>query len=182
MEKHETVREGYQILLRAHAELLLPREKPKIRWFYEHLCDTCLKWAKEVHGERLRQELLRMESVRERAQVQTCRYQLRMHLAWEDARYAAILCESEQTGQWKIPQKGYHRISHVWDTEEELILPFSEILKKFDLHMPNGGLPFRPDGIYPEGQEMVFLRKVTDSHPFLEQRLRFDSGKNTKHL
>jgi len=32
-------------------------------------------------------------------------------------------------------------------------------------------LPFPPDGIYPEGDEMVFFRNVTEQTPFLEKRL-----------
>ena len=139
-------------------------------------------WAKEIHGERLRRELIKLEDVRERAQMQTCRYQMRMGVVWEENRFSAILCESELTGQWKIPQKGYHRIAHVWDTEEELILPVSEILKIFDLHLPSGALPFRPDGVYPEGEELVFFRNVTDTHPFLEQRLQFGKDKKIEIL
>ena len=39
-ERHGTVREGYQILLRADAELLLPEDKPLMRAFYEHMGET----------------------------------------------------------------------------------------------------------------------------------------------
>ena len=83
----------------------------------------------------------------------------------------ALLCESTLTGQWRTPQTSYHRISHVWNTEEELILPFSQILSTFGSCLEKDQLPFRPDGIYPEGDEMVFFRNVTENVRFIEHRL-----------
>ncbi|MBQ7346795.1 MAG: hypothetical protein IJW55_02465 [Clostridia bacterium] len=171
IEKHGTVREGYQILLRADAELLLPEEKPLMREFYLHLAQTCMTWAQSVYGESLRKEFLALESVREKSQFRAQHYHLKMRIPWEEGIHAAILCESKLTGQWKEPQKSYHRISHVWNTEEETLLPFSEILKTFGIKLSQGKLPFRPDGIYPEGEQMVFFRNVTDHMAFLEQKL-----------
>ena len=94
-----------------------------------------------------------------------------MRCPWEEPPYLAILCESELTGQWREPQKSYHRISHVWNTDEELILPFAQILQNFGMKLSKDMLPFRPDGIYPEGENMVFFRNVTDQVSFLEKRL-----------
>ena len=170
-ERHATVREGYQILLRADAELLLPEEKPLMRAFYERLAETCMTWAVSVHGEALRREFLALEEIREKSQFGTQRYRLRMRCVWEEGVWAAILCESDLTGQWKTPQKSYHRISHVWNTEEELALPFGEILENFGVRLAKNKLPFRPDGIYPEGENMVFFRNVTDNVAFLERKL-----------
>ena len=175
MEKHGTVREGYQILLRADAALLIPEDKPLMREFYLHLSETCMTWAQAVYGERLRKEFLALESVREKSQFGTQHYRLQMRVAWEDEGHAAILCESKLTGQWKEPQKSYHRISHVWNLAEETMLPFSEILRLFGVRLSEGRLPFRPDGIYPEGEHTVIFRNVTDQTPFLEQRLSRDS-------
>ncbi|MBR2020122.1 MAG: hypothetical protein IKA05_06965 [Clostridia bacterium] len=171
VKQHATVREGYQILLRADAELLIPVDKPKMRGFYLKMADTCMKWAEEIYGEELKREFAELETIRERSQFSTQRYRLRIRCPWEEGIHAAFLCESTLTGQWKEPQKSYHRISHVWNTEEESILPFSQILKSFGLRISKQMLPFPPDGMYPEGEEMVFFRNVTDQTPFLEKRL-----------
>ncbi len=170
-EMHATVREGYQVLLRADAELLMPVDKMKIRDFYQRMADTCMKWAEQVYGEELRGEFLGLEGIREKSQFRTQHYKMRMRCPWKDDRHVAILCESELTGQWKEPQKSYHRISHVWNTEEELVLPFGQILRSFGLRLNRDMLPFRPDGIYPEEDKMVFFRNVTDQTPFLEKKL-----------
>ena len=175
IEMHATVREGYQILLRADAELLMPEDKPKIREFYQRMADTCMKWAEQVYGENLRKEFSELEGIREKSQFRTQRYTMRMRCPWEEGKYAAIICESKLTGQWKEPQKSYHRISHVWNTEEESILPFPQILRNFGLRLSKDMLPFRPDGIYPEGEQMVFFRNVSDRTPFLEQKLSRNS-------
>ena len=171
VEMHAAVREGYQILLRADATLLMPTDKPKIREFYQRMADTCMRWAEQIHGESLRKDFLELEGIREKSQFRTQRYSLRMRCPFEDDKHAAILCESKLTGQWKEPQKSYHRISHVWNTEEELVLPFSQILRGFGLKLTKNMLPFHPDGIYPEGDMMVFFRNVTDNLPFLEKKL-----------
>ena len=44
-ELHATVREGYQILMRADAELYLPEEKPRMLEFYKRMAQTCMRWA-----------------------------------------------------------------------------------------------------------------------------------------
>ncbi len=171
IERHGTVREGYQILLRAEARLLIPEEKPLMKEFYLHLSQTCMTWAQAVYGEALRKDFLALEGVKEKSQFGSQHYSLQMRIPWETESYAAILCESRLVGQWKEPQKSYHRISHVWNLEEETLLPFPEILKRFGLPVPERKLPFRPDGIYPEGDRMVFFRNVSDRTPFLEQKL-----------
>ena len=170
-ERHATVREGYQILLRAEAEVLEPMDKPRIRAFYRNMGETCMRWAQSVYGESLRRDFLALDGIRERSQFGMQRYRLRMRLAWEDAHYAAIVCESWLSGQWKEPQKSYHRMSHVWNLAEETVLPFSEILTRFGMKIKKESLPFAPDGIYPEGESMVFFRNVSDHTPFLEKRL-----------
>ena len=170
-ERHATVREGYQILLRADAEVLEPLDKPKIRAFYRNLGETCMRWAQDIYGEALRKEFLSLEGIRERSLFRTQRYQLRMRTVWEEDGHAAVVCESWLSGQWREPQKSYHRISHVWNLSEETALPFSEILSRFGMRLKKDMLPFRPDGIYPLEREMVFFRNVSDHMPFLEKRL-----------
>lgn len=177
-ERHGTVREGYQILLRADAELLLPEDKPLMRAFYERMGETCMTWAQAIHGESLRKEFLSLDGIREKSQFGTQRYDFRMRCVWEAGAFAAILCESELLGQWREPQKSYHRISHVWNTEEELVLPFPQILDRFGVRLPKNRLPFRPDGVYPEGDQMVFFRNVTEHTPFLEKKLPRNVNKN----
>lgn len=170
-ERHATVREGYQILMRADAELYLPEEKPRMLEFYERMAQTCMRWAEEVHGAALRHDFSQMESIREKSQFRMQTYRLRIHSPWAEGRYAVYLCESELLGQWREPQKSYHRISHVWDVEEELILPESQILRGFGMRLTRNMLPFRPDGIYPCKDKMVFFRNATDNLPFVERKL-----------
>lgn len=150
---------------------MLPKEKPKIRAFYEKLSGACMSWATEVYGEGLRREFCALEEIRERAAFRLQRYRFGMRIAHEDAYYTAIVCESELTDQWREPQKSYHRTAQVWDTREETILPLSQTLARFGMHLSRGILPFRPDGAYPEGEYVVCFRNVTECAPFLEKRL-----------
>ena len=170
-EMHATVCEGYQILLSADALLLMPTDYPKIRAFYETLANNCVKWAVEVHGEGLRREFATLESLRDRAGFRLQRYRLRMKIAYEDPYYAAIVCESNLSDQWREPQKSYHRISQVWDLREQSILPLSQVLSHFGMRVAKRDLPFPPDGIYPEDGSLVCFRNVTNCTPFLEKKL-----------
>ena len=170
-EQRAIVREGYQILLRAEAELLLPEGKPKIGEFYKRTAHACLTWAKEIYGEKLRREYLELESTREKSQFITQRYQMRMKSPWADTEHLVLLCESTLTGQWNNPERRYFRISHVWKLDEELMLPFSQIMEAFGMQVDRRQLPFRPDGIYPEGNEIVFFRNAGEKNKFLECRL-----------
>ena len=61
------VREGYQVLLRAEAEILLPDGKDVIGNYYRLLVEKCMSWATDVHGERIRQEFLSLEDLHDRA-------------------------------------------------------------------------------------------------------------------
>lgn len=174
-ELHAVVREGYQILMRADAELYLPEGKARMTEFYERMAQTCMRWAEEVHGAALRHDFLQMDSIREKSQFRMQTYRLRIYCPWEEGRHAVYLCESELLGQWREPQKSYHRISHVWNLDEELILPESQILRGFGLRITRSMLPFRPDGIYPSGDKMVFFRNATDHLPFVERKLPRDA-------
>lgn len=168
---HATVREGYQVLLRADSDYLLPTEHPKIRSFYEHLTDTCLKWALEIAGERLRQEFLSLESVREKSQFGTQRYRLSVQTVWESETHVAWVCESRMTGRWKEPSDGYRKSAQVWCLEDETMLPPSEILQMLGVRLKKRMLPFIPHGIYPIGEEIVFFRNATDRNRFEERKI-----------
>lgn len=170
-ELHATVREGYQVLLRASVTLFLPPDKPKICEFYQKTAKTCLKWAETVYGEDLRGQFLGLESMRERSQFRARRYAMCARCVWEDAVCAAFLCESELTGEWKTPRNGYHRMSQVWNLQEETTLPLHQILRNFGVRLRKNMLPFRPDGIYPEGDSLVFFRNADEHSVFLEKKL-----------
>lgn len=179
MEMRAIVREGYQILLRADAVLDMPTEQKKMREFYTRMAKTCLGWAEEVYGERLRSEFLALEGIKERSQYRTQHYALRMYCPWTDGKHATILCESQLTDQWKEPGKSYHRISHVWNVEEELILPLSQVLRGFGMRITRDMLPFHPDGIYPIKDFMVIYRNASEESRFLEKKIPRGGGDGT---
>ena len=168
---HGVVREGYQILLRADMELLLPTEQKQIRDFYLQLGESCMRWIIEVHGSRLRKAFSELESVRERSRFHTGRYTLRMRVPWEMPPFVAMLCESDLTGELVPPRGGYYRIAHVWNWQEELMLPPGQIPGLLRSRMSRRMLPFKPDGMYPEGEQLVLFRNATASTPWEEVRL-----------
>ena len=170
-ELHGVVREGYQVLLRADAELLLPTEQKKMRDFYLRLGESCMSWMLEVHGGRLRKAFSELETVRERSRFHAGRYWLRMRIPWESSPLVAILCESDLTGELVPARGGYYRIAQVWNTEEETILPREQITGLLYSRISRRMLPFQPDGIYPEGEELVMFRNATPSHGWEEARM-----------
>ncbi len=180
-EMHATVREGYQILLRADAVLQLPQTEGQMKEFYSRTANTCMHWAVEVYGDALQREFSELESVRERSSYRTQHYKFTMRFPWSEGKYLAVLCESYLSGQWHEPQKSYHRIAHVWNTEEQSILPPEQVLRLFGFAAGRRVRPFRPDGVYPEGDKMVFFRNATPESPFVEKKLpRTTAEKNAK--
>ena len=169
-ERHAVVREGYQILLRADAELLFPADCPEIRTFYETLAEACVSWVREVYGERLRREFCELEGLREKSQFGLRRYRFWMRSPWETENLLALLCESCLT-DWKDPQKGYRRIAHVWDVSDGTLLPPEELLRRLDVRVGKKSFPFVPDGIYPQENTLVLFRNANENQPFAEHRL-----------
>lgn len=165
------VREGYQVLLRAEAELLLPVGRKTMREFYLHLGKACMSWAKEVEGERMRRAFSELVSPRERSAFRVGYYRFRMRIPWEADGLAAVLCESELTGENDILRGGMHRTAQVWDLREELILPPSQVLAFLAPHIGRRMLPFAADGIYPEGDFLVAFRNPSPKGGFLEERI-----------
>lgn len=165
-----TVREGYQVLLRAEAELLFPEGKEVIGNYYRLLANKCMSWATEVYGERVRSDFLSLEDLHDRALWRAQKYRFLMRIPWQNEHYIAILCESYLLGQQGNTQNSYHRLSHVWKLDEETILPISQILELFAGGTRLRDLPFVPDGIYPEGEELIFYKNPTHDTPLAQSK------------
>ena len=163
-----TVREGYQVLLRAEAEILLPEGKEVINNYYRLLSDKCMSWATEVYGERIRREFLSLEDLHDRALWRAQKYRFFMRIPWQSEHHIAILCESYLLGQRGDVQNSYHRLSHIWNLLEESILPISQILDLFGCGIQLKELPFLPDGVYPQGGELIFYKNPTADTPLAQ--------------
>lgn len=170
-ERRASVREGYQILLRAKAELILPTAQTEIARYYSELANKCMEWATDVEGERLRREFLSMEDTRDRAHFRMRDYRFSMRYVWESEEAVAVLCESRLTGQTGLNERSYHRLSHVWNVAEQTILPARQILSQFGLSRIPAEVPFRPDGIYPEGNALLFFKNPRERDSFAEVKV-----------
>ena len=173
-----TVREGYQMLLRAEAELILPEGKDVIGNYYRLLAEKCMSWATEVYGERIRQEFLSLEDLHDRALWRAQKYRFLMRIPWQSEHYIAILCESYLLGQRQEAQNSYHRLSHVWNLDEECILPIGQILELFGCGVKLRELPFVPEGVYPDGEELIFYKNPTLQTSFAQQKSPFSGTEN----
>ena len=175
-----TVREGYQVLLRAEAELVLPEGKDVIGKYYRLLVDKCMSWATDVYGERLRGEFLSLEDLHDRALWRAQKYRFLMRIPWQNEHHIAILCESYLLGQRSEQQNSYHRLSHVWNLAEESILPIPQILELLGGGIQMRELPFVPDGVYPDGEELIFYKNPTTESPILQSKSPFGAPKSEK--
>ena len=169
-QMRSTVREGYQVLLRAEAELVLPEGKDVIKKYYELLANKCMTWATEVYGERIRSKFLSLEDLHERALWRAQKYRFLMRIPWQSEHHMAILCESYLPGRREETQNSYHRISHVWNLVEESILPLGQVLELFGCGIKKRELPFVPDGVYPEGEELIFYKNPTNESPGAQKK------------
>ncbi|MBQ9773323.1 MAG: hypothetical protein IJW30_01510 [Clostridia bacterium] len=165
---HSNVREGYQILLRAEAELYLPCERGRIASFYRALAEKCMEWMTEVQGERVRQRFLALESTVERARFHAELYRFSMRMVWESASHVAFVCESTLSQYGEEAFLRYRRLSQVWNTEEQTLLPLREILRMLGVKLHKGELSFRPDGAYPTRDGVVLYRNASPRKPFSE--------------
>ncbi len=165
-----TVREGYQVLLRAEAELVLPEEKEVIGNYYRLLAQKCMSWATEVYGERIRKDFLALDDLHERALWRAQKYRFIMRVCWQGENHMAILCESYLLGQRQSTENSYHRLSHVWNLNEESILPVSQILELLGCDVKIRELPFVPDGVYPDGEELIFYKNPTAEAPLTQKK------------
>ena len=180
-EKHGAcVREGYQVLLRAEAELVLLEGKDVICNYYRLLAEKCMSWATEVYGERIRRDFLSLEDLHDRALWRAQKYRFLMRIPWQNEHYIAILCESYLLGQRQQMQNSYHRLSHVWNLDEESILPIPQILELFGCGIKIKELPFVPGGVYPDGGELIFYKNPTAEAPLAQRKSSFCEAENTR--
>lgn len=169
-EEKRSVREGYVVLLRAHAELLLPDASyPVIRSFYQRIAEACMSWTVEVFGERVRAHFLSLADIREKSRFRTLQYRFRMRSPWQNDSHITLLCESERTELDGTVD--FFRICHTWNIEEETVLPLGQILPLIETRFSKKELPFLPDGIYREGDHVVVYQNKTSVHPYLEAKL-----------
>lgn len=166
----DCVVEGYQVLLRAEADVVSPKERETIGSFYKRLTETCMAWATEVHGTELRKAFSETEDHRERSRFGVQRYRLSVRCVWETETHAAMVCESWLTGQRGQVKNSYHRMSHLWNLSEQTMLPLSQIFGLFGTWSRKRKLPFVPDGVYPEGAELVLFRNARQEESFSEVR------------
>ena len=180
-EKHGAcVREGYQVLLRAEAELVLLEGKDVICNYYRLLAEKCMSWATEVYGERIKRDFLSLEDLHDRALWRAQKYRFLMRIPWQNEHYIAILCESYLLGQRQQMQNSYHRLSHVWNLDEESILPIPQILELFGCGIKIKELPFVPEGVYPDGGELIFYKNPTAEAPLAQRKSSFCEAENTR--
>lgn len=170
--RHLIVREGFQILLRADAVLCLPEESERIAAYYERTGTACLKWAEEAEGGRLRAAYLALESNRERSRFRAATYRLECRPVWENGDHAAWVCQSELCGQNGEPF--VRRMSQVWNLREQTLLPTGQILHLCRLRGRKKHPPFRPDGVYPQGNELVFFQNAAFGNPIREFRASYE--------
>ncbi len=166
----KTVREGYVLLLRAEAELMLPKEGyENLRGFYERVAQSCLNWVTEIYGEELRRYFLALSDIRERSRFFTRRYRFWMRVPWQDEAHVTILCESERD-----PIEGerdFYRIAHTWNLEEESILPPIQVMRLLGVRLRRSAFPFVPDGIYCEDGHVKIFKNPGRENRFLEIEL-----------
>ena len=170
--------EGYTVLMRAEAELLLPQEYAAICDFYSLLAEKCMAWAIEVYGEGRRAAFLELKDSMERARFKMAKYRFLMRYPWHGDEHTAIVCESFLDGETNEKRCSYRRISHVWNVREETLLPLSQIGELFSIKVDARRIGFRADGAYPENGALVFYKNASQRNDFMEKR--WDFGKNGK--
>jgi hypothetical protein len=149
------VREGYRSILQTDSQLTLPTAWERIRAFYLRMGESCLRWAEQAEGERLRGQYLALEDHSQRARFRTGQYRLRCQPVWEEFSYLSYLCRSEFEADGAVIRRV---MAQVWNTEEQTLLPMSQVLRIFPTVTPKKRPPFRPDGVYVLGGELVFYR------------------------
>ena len=165
------VREGYQILLRAECALLLPDGYERIEEYYRKLGQKCLSWIVEVHGERLRECFAAAESVREKAGFGTADYRFGMRCTFCDETMLSMVCDTVLTGRLCAEELRQRRASAVWLLSEQTMLPHEQVTSRFSLTGKQTRVGFVPDGVYPEGDSMVFFKNAVGGREFCEQRI-----------
>lgn len=168
--RHAAVREGYRSLLKADAELQLPKEYDRICDYYRRVGEACMKWVEAAEGERLRTSYLALDDHRERARFLTAQYRLLCAPVWENEAYVSYRCHS--VFQWN-GEKIERVMAQVWCMEEQTLLPMRQILKRFAPPKCAKRPPFRPDGVYPAQGELIFYRNGREKSSYEEFHCRF---------
>ena len=166
-----SVREGYQVLLRAEAELFLPSGCEKISAYYRALAEKSLAWICEVYGEGLRQRFLSLEDVGERVRFGTRRYRFSMQCVWEKEPYAAFLCEGLLFGETEDTTCARRRSAAVWNVEAEQILPRAQVEKMLLAKGEGKRPPFACDGVYPSDDALIYFKNPTREREGAEWRI-----------
>lgn len=175
VKRRQSVREGYVVLLRAEAEILLPESRfPMMRTFYEKIGDACLNWVIDVYGERLREYFLSLSDIREKSRFRTQTYRFWMRVPWETSPHLTLLCESERSDL--DGSKDFYRIAHTWNTEEETVLPLAQVMRLFQIRVSKHDFPFEADGGYREGEHFLIFKNKTASNAFLEMKFPIKGG------
>lgn len=167
---HRIVCEEYHVLLRADAELALPKDYPQIADFYRKAGEACIEWAVAAHGEALRRKYLEIEDHAARARVRTCTYVLHVKPVWEERGHGAWVCHSvitEANGE-----KNERTMAQVWNLSEQTALPPYQVLL---LCRPTHAVrpSFRPDGVYPQNGALVFYKHAENGNPPKELRVPY---------
>jgi len=166
---HTAVREGYRSILQSDTEIWLPRGHGRMEEYYQRVREACVKWAETAEGARLREAYLATEDHMERARFQTAAYRLICAPVWEEFPYVSYLCRSVlQIGH----EKNERVMAQVWNTEEETILPMGQVLRVFPTQTAKKRIPFRPDGVYPLAEDLVFYRNASGGRTFGEYRIK----------
>ena len=161
VQMHASVREGYQVLLRADAELFVPLACEKIAAYYRALAEKSLAWICEVYGEDLRKQFLAVEDVRERARFGTRRYSFSMQCVWENGAHAAFLCEGILSGENEAAERTRRRSAAVWNLENEQLLPRGQVEKMLLAKGEKKRPPFACDGMYPCNEALIYFKNPT---------------------
>ncbi len=165
------VSEGYRILLRAEAELDLPKDFGTVADYYRRMGEACMEWVTAAEGERILAEYRAIQDTVERARFKTAWYQLSCRCVWEDGGHAAWVGESVLY----LPSQGpvLRKTAQVWNLNEQTVLPKGQVLRLCRPTAKQGRPPFRADGVYPCGQELIFFRNATPKDSFAEFRIPY---------
>lgn len=125
LQMNEIVIGEYRVLLRMEGDLLLPIGRPKIRAFYEKLCQNTLAWGKQRLGRALCDEYAALADTRLKSRFPTTRCSLFTEIPFEDDEHVAIVLSA----RWSGKIEGVFRYVGVWQTEREELLPMREVKK-----------------------------------------------------
>ncbi len=175
LDMQRTVRQRYQILLRAHIHAELPDAYPRIADFYRSAAQRCMDWAEGEFGARLFAEYTELETLRQRSEFGVHRIQFTIRLGYEDARILTVLCERRAKGARILPKEFYYLCADVWNKRDEMLMPMRQVQHLLRIRDLRRACEFAPDGLYPneEGIPIAYLNAGSEV-PFRERRFEAD--------